>query len=80
MLLPDGDGVVPTAVNGTVANGIIPDGVAEVGSDLERHDSIDENGAAQFKGQPDIQKQLKYIIPAVSIGVIRAGLCTNDFC
>jgi hypothetical protein len=78
LLGPDGDFIAPKAVNGTIVNGTIPDGAAEVGSDLERRDSIDESRAAQFEGRPEIQKQLKYIIPAVSIGVIKASTYTLD--
>jgi hypothetical protein len=70
LLGADGDGVAPKAVIDSTANGTLPDGSAEIGSGLERHDSIDESRAAQFQGRPDIQQQLKYIIPAVSIGVI----------
>jgi hypothetical protein len=65
----ESDGVVPNAWNGIVANGAITDEAAEGGPDLERRDSIDGGRAAQFEGQPDIQKQLKYILPAISIGV-----------
>ena len=78
LLGPDGDGVAPKAVNGSIANGAVRDGAAEVGEDLERCDSIDESRAAQFKGQPEIRKQLKYIIPAVSIGVIQTSINKFD--
>lgn len=37
--------------------------------DLERRKSVDESRAAQFEGAPDVQKKLKYILPALSIGV-----------
>jgi hypothetical protein len=72
LLGPGDNGLAPKTVNGTIANGSLPDDVAEVGSDLARHDSVDESRAAQFEGRPDIQKQLKYIIPAISIGVTEA--------
>ena len=45
---------------------------ADVGADenlLERQDSIDGSRAAQFEGKPEVSKQLKFILPAVSIGV-----------
>jgi hypothetical protein len=80
LLGPDSDSVAPKAVNGTIGNGTVPDGAAEVGSELERHDSIDESRAAQFEGRPDIRKQLKYILPAISIGVIQASICLVDSC
>lgn len=41
-------------------------------SDLERHSShgsVDEARAAQFKGNEDVAKQLKFIIPAIAVGV-----------
>lgn len=75
LLGPKADGFAPKAVNGTIANGSIPDDAAEVGPDLARHDSIDESRAAQFEGRPEIQKLLKYIVPAISIGVIEASIC-----
>ena len=73
LLGPDSDCVTPKALNG---NGtILPDGAPQDGAYLERHDSIDERRAAQFEGRPDIRKQLKYILPAISIGVLKALLC-----
>ena len=42
---------------------------AEDSADLERRDSIDESRDAQFQGLPEIQKRMKYILPAISIGV-----------
>jgi predicted MFS family arabinose efflux permease len=41
-------------------------------NDLERHrshGSVDEARAAQFKGNEDVAKQLKFIIPAIAVGV-----------
>lgn len=35
----------------------------------ERHASIDPDRAAQFQGDPNVTRQLKYILPAVSLGV-----------
>jgi hypothetical protein len=73
LLGPDSDCVTPKALNG---NGtILPDGAPQDGAYLERHDSIDERRAAQFEGRPDIRKQLKYILPAISIGVLKALIC-----
>jgi hypothetical protein len=70
-----GDGASPRALNGNIVNGTIPDGAPQDGAYLERHDSIDERRTAQFEGRPDIRKQLKYILPAISIGVLKALLC-----
>jgi hypothetical protein len=75
LLSPDGDDATPKALNGNIVNGTIPDGAPQDGAYLERHDSIDERRAAQFEGRPDIRKQLKYILPAISIGVLEALIC-----
>lgn len=76
LLGPDGDRATPKALNGNIVNGtILPDGAPQDGAYLERHDSIDERRAAQFDGRPDIRKQLKYILPAISIGVLKALIC-----
>jgi hypothetical protein len=69
LLGPDGNGAVPKALNGHIVSGTLPNGSPRDGENLERHDSIDERRAAQFEGRPDIRKQLKYILPAISIGV-----------
>jgi hypothetical protein len=45
------------------------DGDNVSGSDLERHSSVGKSRAAQFEGNPEIRAQLKYILPAMSIGV-----------
>jgi hypothetical protein len=57
------------SLTGGTANGVIGDDGADVGPDLERHESIDESRAAQFQGRPEVMKQLKYIVPAFSVGV-----------
>ncbi len=36
---------------------------------LERQQSLDDSRAAQFAGDPEVTKQLKFILPAVSVGV-----------
>ena len=77
LLGPDANGFAPKAVNGTIENGLIPDGAADVGSDIARHDSVDEGRSAQFEGRPEILRQLKHIFPAVSIGVIEASIMCN---
>ena len=68
------NGAAPKALNGHIVSEIIPNGASQDGADLERHDSIDERRAAQFEGQPDIRRQLKFILPAISIGVLKAPI------
>lgn len=46
-----------------------PTDSANASADLERWKSVDEARDAQFKGAPEIQEKLKYILPAISIGV-----------
>ena len=75
LLGPDREGVTPKALNGSTGDGTISDGGPLDGSNLERHDSIDERRAAQFEGRPEIRKQLKYILPAISIGVLETLIC-----
>ena len=65
LLVPDGNDVTPKAADGGIAYGTVSEGLP----DLERHNSIDATRAAQFEGQPEVQKQLKYVFPAISIGV-----------
>lgn len=43
-------------------------------ADPERQESEDER-AAQFKGMPDVKKRMKYILPALSIGVGTSPCC-----
>ena len=38
-------------------------------ADLERYSTTDSGRDAQFKGNPEMQKRLKYILFAVGIGV-----------
>ena len=54
------------APTGGLAPGDVED---NLGAAIERHDSVDESRAAQFAGNPEVGKKLKYIFPAVSIGV-----------
>ncbi len=49
--------------------GLTTDGAADTTADLERRPSVDEGRAAQFQGSPEIREKLKYILPALSIGV-----------
>ena len=48
-------------------NGTI-DGIGKPQSDEEGQEVEDER-AGQYEGMPDVMKQLKYIVPAVGIGV-----------
>jgi hypothetical protein len=66
------NGAAPKALNGHIISETIPNDASQDGADLERHDSIDERRAAQFEGRPDIRRQLKFILPAISIGVLKA--------
>jgi hypothetical protein len=49
-------------------SGLTPDSV-EAPGDLERRASVDSSRAAQFQGAPELQKNMRYILPALSIGV-----------
>lgn len=60
-------------IDSTIENGVVPDGSTEAGNDLERHDPVDASRAAQFQGNPEVQKSMKYIVPAVAIGVYLAA-------
>lgn len=42
---------------------------ADGSEDLERRSSVDELRATQFRGVPEIRQTLKYILPALSIGI-----------
>jgi hypothetical protein len=48
--------------------GIATDGI-DASADLERRESLNASRAAQFQGAPEIQARMKYILPAISIGV-----------
>lgn len=48
--------------NGPVSNGTIPDHYVESGDSVETEERAKEPS-------PDAQKQLKYIVPAISLGV-----------
>ena len=57
------DGVLP---NGTFTNGNVKDGSA----DEEEPEEADGSREAQFEGMPEVRKNLKWIAPAVSIGIL----------
>ena len=58
-------------------NGIIPNDVGSNGQAREDNKSVDEEEAyndeegreRQYQGLPEVKKQLKYIVPAIAIGV-----------
>lgn len=47
----------------------IDEPVIDIENAIGRVDSVDDSRAAQFEGNPEVLKRLKYIVPAVSIGV-----------
>jgi hypothetical protein len=55
-----------------VDGGLATDSAHDSG-DPERRPSVDESRAAQFQGVPEIHEKLKYILPALSIGVSDLG-------
>jgi len=69
LLSPDSGGVSPKTLNGTIHTVALPDDLSETLADIERVESVDSTRAAQFTGNPEIRKNLKYIMPAVSIGI-----------
>jgi predicted MFS family arabinose efflux permease len=58
-------------LNNTLANGIVPENATD--QELQRQDSISTSRALQFSGDDEVLKKLKYIIPAISIGVFLAA-------
>jgi hypothetical protein len=61
-----------------LTNGVLPSNDINhvVANDLERYrtrGSIDEARAAQFKRNEEVAKQLKFIIPAIAVGVFLAA-------
>ena len=41
---------------------------------LARHESAQSDRNQQFQGMPDVMKQMKYIMPAVAIGIFLAAI------
>ena len=61
-------------LNDNLANGLVPENdIDHAEAALERQDSVDESRAAQFKGNEEVLKKLKFIIPAISVGVFLAA-------
>jgi len=67
LLSPTSKVIEPEHLNSTPRDDAVLDG--EANTELERHDSVDESRAAQFAGNPEIRKQLKWVVPAVAIGI-----------
>jgi len=55
--------------DGTTVDGIKTNGTLTEDDQLERQSSIDNAREAQFKGNEEVAKKLKYILPAVGVGV-----------
>lgn len=58
------NGVLP---NGTYSNGI-PSGLVKPDDDEERQEG-DGDRSPQYEGMPEVKKKLKFIVPAIAIGV-----------
>ena len=73
-LIPKSKSTLPQspAPNGTVSNGVSSNGPAQEDNksvDDEQAHSDEEGRERQYQGLPEVKKQLKYILPAVAIGV-----------
>ena len=55
----------PSAIN-EHANGSTKD---SQGSDPERQDGVDTDRIHQYEGMPEVKQRLKYIVPAIAVGV-----------
>jgi len=60
-----GAGIAPDA---STSNGAIDGNTTEDGSNLERQITTTDT-AKQYEGQPEIRKKMKYILPALAIGI-----------
>lgn len=67
-LLGDSANGVVKSVDGFLPDGPIANGSAH-GQDEERREEVDGAREAQFEGMPEVRKNLKYILPAIAIGV-----------
>ena len=63
--LPNGSEHHEASANGK-ANGSIKD---DNHDDEERQQGVDSERVNQYEGMPEVKKQLKYILPAIAIGV-----------
>ena len=73
--VPDTSG----SVNGTASS---QDGVNQVQRGIkpsidEESQTLDEGQAARYEGLPDVKAKMKYILPAIGIGVRQVGLYLN---
>ena len=64
-----GNGSIDGKIDSVSVDGGLTTDAADTTADIERRPSLDEGRAAQFQGSPEIQEKLKYILPALSIGV-----------
>jgi hypothetical protein len=64
-----GNGSINGEIDSVSVDGGLTTDAADISADVERRTSLDEGRAAQFQGSPEIQEKLKYIVPALSIGV-----------
>lgn len=69
LLRAESNGGISKTLKGNIANSVVLEDSTDADADIERHDAVDESRAAQFEGRPDIRKRLKYILPAVSVGI-----------
>ena len=53
--------------NGSVPAPVEANGSTKPTEDEEQHDAEDREG--QYEGMPEVKQQLKYIVPAIAIGV-----------
>ena len=60
----------PGGLHSSRAEAVEQENILSKPSDVERQ-NVDEHGktAAQYQGMPEVKKRLKYIVPAVAIGV-----------
>ncbi|KAF7514143.1 hypothetical protein GJ744_004468 [Endocarpon pusillum] len=65
-----GNGSIIGRINSVSVDGGLITDAADTATDVERRTSLDESRAAQFQGSPEIQAKLKYILPALSIGIL----------
>lgn len=73
LLRSEGNGTLPKSANPQLENGLTAAERGDVENNLSRTDSVDAGRAAQFQGNREAYKQLKYIFPAISVGVFLAA-------
>ncbi|ERF75916.1 hypothetical protein EPUS_01282 [Endocarpon pusillum Z07020] len=65
-----GNGSIIGRIDSVAVDGGLTTNAADITADVERRTSLDEGRTAQFQGSPEIQKKLKYIVPALSVGIL----------